>query len=91
MDWKPALATFVLIFIAELGDKTQLLMMSMSTRSKAPVMVFAGGALALIASSLIAVLAGESIMKAVPIKAMRVGTGLVMVGIGAVMLYRGLR
>jgi len=91
LDWKPAAATFLLVFLAELGDKTQLLIMSMSARSKAPHMVFYGAALALVMSSLVAVLAGESILKAIPIRAIRIGTGAAFLGMGAVLIYRGLR
>jgi putative Ca2+/H+ antiporter (TMEM165/GDT1 family) len=91
LDWKPTVATFFLVFLAELGDKTQLLIMSMSARSKAPQMVFYGAALALVASSLVAVLAGEPILRVVPTRAIRVGTGVAFLGIGAMLLYRGLR
>ncbi len=91
MDWKAAVATFVLIFLAELGDKTQLMLITMSARSKAPHMIFFGAAFALIASSLVAVLAGETILRAVPIKAIRVGTGVAFLGIGSVLLWKALR
>jgi len=91
LDWKAAAATFFLVFLAELGDKTQLLVMSMSARSKSPQMVFYGAALALVASSLIAVLAGESILRVIPIRAIRVGTGVAFLGVGAMLLFRGLR
>ncbi len=37
MDWRILATTFGLIFLAELGDKTQLAAMAMAAESKAPV------------------------------------------------------
>ena len=44
------------MFVAELGDKTQLATLLLSAQSGSPVLVFIGAALALIASSLVGVL-----------------------------------
>ncbi|MEM9949329.1 MAG: TMEM165/GDT1 family protein, partial [Cyanobacteria bacterium P01_D01_bin.36] len=57
--WPVFLSTFVTIFLAELGDKTQVTTMLMSAESKAPVVVFLGAGLALISTSLIGVLLGQ--------------------------------
>ena len=57
--WPVFLSTFVTIFLAELGDKTQVTTMLISAESKAPVTVFLGAGLALIATSLIGVLLGQ--------------------------------
>lgn len=91
MDWKSALATFAVIFLAELGDKTQLMVMSLSARSKAPHMVFLGAAGALIASSLVAVVAGDSFLRHVPVRYIRLGTGAMFMMIGAMLVYRSIR
>lgn len=91
MDWKASLLTFAMIFLAELGDKTQLMIMSMSARSKSPQMIFFGAASALIASSLIAVLAGDFVLKAIPLRLIRIGTGIAFVGIGAMLLMKAYR
>ncbi len=53
------LSTFFTIFLAELGDKTQIATLLMSAESHAPWIVFAGAATALIATSLIGVLVGH--------------------------------
>ncbi len=57
--WPVFLSTFITIFLAELGDKTQVTTMLMSAESKAPVVVFLGAGLALISTSLIGVLLGK--------------------------------
>lgn len=91
MEWKSALVTFAIIFLAELGDKTQLMVMSLSAKSKAPHMIFLGAAGALISSSLIAVVAGDSFLRHVPVRYLRLGTGLMFLMIGATLVYRSLR
>lgn len=91
MDWKSALMTFVIIFASEMGDKTQLMVLSMSSGSRSPQMVFFGAAAALVASAFVAVLAGDTLLKAVPIRLIRLGTGVAFVAIGALLLYRSVR
>lgn len=66
MAWKQFVAAFVALFIAELGDKTQLAMITMSASSKSPLSIFLGGASALILLTAIAVLAGEAVTRYVP-------------------------
>lgn len=63
MDFKILFSTFAAVFVAELGDKTQLATLSMSAGSSSKWMVFAGSALALCATSAIAVLAGGAVSR----------------------------
>lgn len=63
--WGVFLSTFVTIFLAELGDKTQMATLLLSAESQAPFVVFLGAGLALIATSLIGVLIGQWISKRV--------------------------
>jgi putative Ca2+/H+ antiporter (TMEM165/GDT1 family) len=65
-NWRAFTSTFGLLFIAELGDKTQLAVLSMACKSTAPWSVFAGGALALILVTAIGVVGGQGICKLVP-------------------------
>jgi Ca2+/H+ antiporter, TMEM165/GDT1 family len=58
MDWRVFLTTFGVIFLAEMGDKTQLAAMTMAAQSKKPWAVFIGSALALTAVSAIGVVVG---------------------------------
>ena len=67
MDWRVFLTTFGVIFLAEMGDKTQLAAMTMSAQSKRPWAVFIGAALALTAVSAIGVLVGSVVGDYVPL------------------------
>ena len=60
------LSTFLTIFIAELGDKTQLATLTISGTSNKPLAVFLGSSTALIFASLLGALAGGSISNYVP-------------------------
>ena len=60
------LSTFLTIFIAELGDKTQLATLAMSGTSNKPLAIFLGSATALVLASLLGALAGGSISNFVP-------------------------
>ncbi len=66
MAWKQILTAFAVIFLAELGDKTQIAMITMSASSKSPLSVFLGGAAALVLLTAIAVVAGEVVTRYVP-------------------------
>jgi len=66
VNWPLFFSTFALIFLAELGDKTQLAVMSQSASSSSKWTVFLAGALALSASTAIGVLAGDLIRRFVP-------------------------
>src|SRR6187549_2229568 len=65
-DWKLFLSTFGAIFLAEMGDKTQLATLSLSANGASRWVVFAGSALALVATSAVAVLFGEAIARVIP-------------------------
>ena len=77
MDWKVLISTFVAVFLAELGDKTQLATLSMSAASSSKWLVFGGAALALCASSAVAVLAGGLVARSVsPLLLRRIAGGV---------------
>jgi putative Ca2+/H+ antiporter (TMEM165/GDT1 family) len=66
MDWKLFLSTFGLVFLAELGDKTQLATLSLAASGSSRLTVFLGAAAALVMASLVAVLVGEGLARLVP-------------------------
>jgi putative Ca2+/H+ antiporter (TMEM165/GDT1 family) len=85
MDWKLFASTFAAIFLAEMGDKTQLATMSLAAGSSRWV-VFAAAATALVATSAVAVIAGEAVARLVPALWVRRAAGLVFVVLGLVYL-----
>ncbi|NQT18749.1 MAG: TMEM165/GDT1 family protein, partial [Planctomycetes bacterium] len=62
MDFRIMIATFGAVFLAELGDKTQLATFCLAT-NKCPWSVFTGSAVALVIASLLAVLVGCHLQK----------------------------
>jgi rubrerythrin len=66
VNWPLFFSTFALIFLAELGDKTQLAVMSQSASSSSKWTIFFAGALALATSTALGVLAGDAIRRFVP-------------------------
>jgi Ca2+/H+ antiporter, TMEM165/GDT1 family len=66
MGWNQFLPAFAILFLAELGDKTQLAVITMSATSKNPLGVFLGGSLALVLRTGNGVVAGEVATKYVP-------------------------
>ncbi len=89
MEWKLLASTFVAIFLAELGDKTQLATFSLAAGTASRWAVFLGAALALIATSAIAVLAGDALSRLVPMHWIRRGAGALFVVLGLVFLFGG--
>lgn len=86
MDIKVFLSTFALIFIAELGDKTQLMTMVLAAQSKSAISVFAGAALALVAASALGVLLGTAITQILPLPYIKLGAGILFVAIGVFLI-----
>jgi putative Ca2+/H+ antiporter (TMEM165/GDT1 family) len=86
MDWKLLLSTFTSIFVAEIGDKTQLATMSLAAGGRSKLSVFVGAALALCATSALGVLVGEGVSRLVPALWLRRIAGAVFVVLGALFL-----
>ena len=59
MDWKALLSTFGVLFLAELGDKTQLAVIAQTCRYRRPWAVFLGASAALVLVSGLGVVAGQ--------------------------------
>jgi putative Ca2+/H+ antiporter (TMEM165/GDT1 family) len=90
MDWRILASTFGLIFLAELGDKTQLAAMAMAAESKAPVAVFAGAVLALAVVTLIGVAIGGTLTRFIPAEYIRKGAGALFILLGTfILISRG--
>jgi Ca2+/H+ antiporter, TMEM165/GDT1 family len=87
MDWKLFLTTFGAIFMAEMGDKTQLATLSMSASGASRWVVFAGSALALVATSAIAVVFGEAIARVIPPIWIKRAAGVIFLVLGCMYLF----
>ncbi len=86
MDYKLLASTFLAIFVAEMGDKTQLATLSMAAGGSSRWVVFAGAALALVAASAIAVLGGEALSRLIPPLYLKRGAGVIFIVLGVIYL-----
>ncbi len=86
MDWKLFTSTFLVIFLAELGDKTQLATLGLAAGAASRSSVFLGAAAALVATTALAVVAGEAVGRLVPELWLRRGAGTLFVVLGAFFL-----
>jgi putative Ca2+/H+ antiporter (TMEM165/GDT1 family) len=86
--FKAIISTFFLVFIAELGDKTQLATMLLSAKSNSIISVFIGSSLALILSSFIGVFAGAYITKYIPPHYIQNSAGVLFILMG-ILILRG--
>ena len=83
MEYKVLLTVFVAVFIAELGDKTQLAtMLFAADKEVSKITVFVGASLALIVASAIGVLAGGYVSQYISEKYLNYIAGLGFIGIG---------
>ena len=84
MDWKILSTVFTSVFIAELGDKTQLAtLLFASDKEISKLTVFAGAASALILTSALGVLAGGVLSNYVSEKHLHylAGVGFIAIGV----------
>ncbi len=90
MDWRVFLTVFVSVFIAELGDKTQLAtMLFASDKEVSKWTVFLASASALVVAAAIGVLAGSVVSQYISEKALSMiaGIGFILIG-GWVLIFR---
>lgn len=86
MDWKIFFGTFLTIFLAELGDKTQLGVIFLSSQTQKPVAVFLGAVVALAVVTLFGVALGTVITKVIPMTVMKDIAGGVFILLGILIL-----
>lgn len=89
LNWQVLLTAFATLFIAEMGDKTQLAVFTLAADSKAPLAVFIGASLALTVVTLIGVLFGGLVNRLIPPNYLRLGAGFLFIGIGMYTLWEG--
>ena len=76
------LTTFITIFLAEMGDKTQLTTITLSSTTNKPLAVFLGSSIALVLATLLGALAGGSIANLIPAFLLKQLSGIVFLIIG---------
>jgi len=79
--------TFVTLFVAELGDKTQLAVISLTSKTSEPIKVFIGAACALVLVTLLGVLLGEVLVRFVPVTVIKKIAAAAFVVIGILMFF----
>jgi len=86
MDWKIFGTAFITLFLAELGDKTQLAVITMTSSTESKISVFLGASLALIKKTLLAVLFGGVLSQYVPTEWLQRIVAVAFIVIGVLML-----
>jgi len=87
MNLKVLLTTFGMIFLAEMGDKTQLAAITLAAQTKQPFAVFLGASLALTAVSLIGVAAGSVLSQYINPVYLHKAAAVAFILIGVLMLW----
>jgi putative Ca2+/H+ antiporter (TMEM165/GDT1 family) len=87
MDWKIFITTMGTILLAELGDKTQLAAILMTSKTGRPLSVFVGAVTALSLVTLIGVVFGEGLISIIPQNVLKKGAALAFILIGVWMFF----
>ena len=86
MDWKIFGTAFITLFLAELGDKTQLAVITMTASTESKLSVFLGASLALVVVTLIGILVGGALSEFVPTVWLQRIVAIAFIAIGVLML-----
>ncbi|MDI3298998.1 MAG: TMEM165/GDT1 family protein [Bacillota bacterium] len=90
VDWRLFLTAFGIVFLAELGDKTQLSVLLLSAQSGSPLAVFLGAAAALVLDAAAGAAAGGLLGRAVPGRLLQLGAGTAFLILGGWLVATGL-
>jgi putative Ca2+/H+ antiporter (TMEM165/GDT1 family) len=91
LNFRLIASTFLMIFLAELGDKTQLSIFALAANRRAFLSVLVGATAALILTTLMAAALGSAIGRFVPEKVIKVVAGVVFIGFGVLTLYEAFK
>jgi putative Ca2+/H+ antiporter (TMEM165/GDT1 family) len=90
LNWKLFTLAFGMLFLAELGDKTQLSVITLVAQNKQPLPIFLGASVALIAVTFIGAFFGEVITRYIPTSIIQLVAGILFVGIGIFVLWNAI-
>ena len=88
MDWKIFAATFTAVFLAELADKTQLVGISMASKSGRPVVVWLGSVCAYVIVTALSVFIGAVLGKYIKPEWIRSFGALLFIAIGLLIFFK---
>ena len=88
MDLKTFIPTCSMIFLAEMGDKTQLAVFGATAASQKPLSVFLGATVGLVLVTGLAVILGQLAGHLIPPRALRMVGGVVFIAVGLFMLFK---
>jgi len=81
-----ALSVFSIVALMELGDKTQLAVIALAAECNMPLLVYAGAATAFIVITGLGVLIGSRLLRLIPLRLVKLGSGVVFILFGIVFL-----
>ena len=90
MDWRTAGIVFSTVFLAELGDKTQLAAVALAADYRAPIAVWAGFTLGMAAADGIGIGLGRAFGSRLPYRALKISSGVVFALFGVLTLAEAL-
>jgi Ca2+/H+ antiporter, TMEM165/GDT1 family len=80
--WKEITTAFVVVFIGEFGDLTQIQGANFEAKLHQPLEVFVASSLAMICVTFIGAYSGRALQRVIPLKRIRLGGGLIFAGLG---------
>jgi Ca2+/H+ antiporter, TMEM165/GDT1 family len=90
-SWRVAALSFTVIFVAEFGDLTQIIIASFAARYNAPLLVGVASALGLWAVAVLAVVGGRGLLKIMPLKWITRAAALIMLVLAGFSLAAAVR
>lgn len=87
MEWKIFGTAFLTLFLAELGDKTQLAIITLTAKTDSKLSVFLGASVALVLVSLLGVLLGGVLNQYVPTEWLQRIVAVAFIAVGVLMLF----
>ena len=88
MDWKLLSTAFVTVFVAELGDKTQLAALGLAAGNRGRLTVFVGASAALVCTTGIAVIAADAITRVIDPLTLRRAAAVLFIALGLWSLWQ---
>jgi putative Ca2+/H+ antiporter (TMEM165/GDT1 family) len=86
MEWRVIITTFSVIFLAEMGDKTQLAAMTMAAQTKQPWAVLIGASIALTVVSALGIAVGSALGNYLPLVWIKRAAAVAFIVIGVLIL-----